>query len=127
MSLHSPMLGAIDAEDADEPTCTLSYIRRRLGRLDFREGRMVKYLGLLIQDRGFPPPLPDMIGSRLVLTVTPRSRWLRPAVDAWLEDTLPPDNAGQVDHVARQAAAAAMDAAAFNLGGPLRLVAGGRP
>jgi hypothetical protein len=126
MSLHSPV-GLSSAEDADEPTCTLYYIRRRLGRPDFKEGRMVKYVGLLIAEKGFPPPLPDMVGKRLVEHVTVRSRWLRHAVDAWLEDTLPPDNAGQVDKVALQAAAADMDAAAFNLGGGLRVIAGGRP
>lgn len=123
MSLHSIVVPP-DENVADEPTCTLYYIRQRLGRRDFKEGRFIKYLGLLIAERGFPPPLPDMIGPRLVDKVTHRSRWLRDAVDAWLEDFLPPDNAAQVDRAAQQAAAADMDAAAQNLG--LRLIAGGR-
>lgn len=107
---------------ATEDTCTIWYVQRRLGRQDYQRARLLKLLDQLIAQMGFPPPLPQLRGGRLTTAVSLSSSWNRPAVDAWLDGQLPPDNGAAVDEQARQAAAADMDAAAANL----RLVAGGR-
>lgn len=106
----------------DEPTCNLFYIRRQLGRQNYGERRMVSYVALLIEQHGFPPPLPTLVRHKLVRGVTVDSRWHRAAVDAWLGDFLPPANFAQVDRAAMAAAAEEMDANAGNL----RLIRGGR-
>ncbi|WP_310532536.1 hypothetical protein [Novosphingobium sp.] len=115
LSLHQP---------DPEPTCTLPWVRLQLGAQELTSGRLVRYVGLLIAERGFPPPLPNF-SQRTGLSdeVTKDSRWIRSAVEAWLLDFLPPANAGAVDAAAMKAAAAEMDAAAGNL----RLIQGGRP
>jgi len=119
VSLHS----FIEERDpTDEHTCSLWYIRARLGRRDYQDKRMVAYVTRLIEAQSFPPPLPCLKGQDLCAAVTAKSRWLRPAVDAWLEDFLPPANAAQVDQAALNAAAHEMDAAAHGL----TLIAGGR-
>ncbi|PNU05824.1 hypothetical protein [Novosphingobium guangzhouense] len=122
MSVHSilPLQGAADAG-----TVSIHYIRRRLGRIDFKDRRIVQYVTLLVRDKGFPPPLPDMVRGHLVEDVTMKSQWLRNAVDAWLNDFLPPDNAISVDNAAKDAAAHEMDQAAACLGN-FRLIRGGR-
>lgn len=114
-----------DGGHADDPaarTCTIWYIRRELGRADYGDGRLVTYVRALVASRGFPPPLPHEKRGHLVEEVTVNSRWLRSAVDAWLDDFLPPEAAASVDRAQRAAAADEMDAAAFGL----RLVRGGR-
>lgn len=122
MAIHFPLSGYPDAAVA---TCGLSYIRQRLGRDDYKSGRMVTYVSRLIEKRGFPQPLPSMSVRKpdLIDGVTVNSRWLRPAVDQWFDDFLPPAAALALDEAARKAAAADMDAAAANLG-RLRVVGG---
>ncbi len=107
---------------ANELTCTIWYVRRRLGRQDYQRIRLIRLIEQLIAQMGFPPPLPQLSAGELVADVTLNSAWNRPAVDAWLDDRLPPENAAALDDQAKAAAAAEMDAAAGNL----RLVAGGR-
>lgn len=103
------------------------YIRQRLGRTDFGNRRIMQYVSLLVRDKGFPPPLPSMVRGALTEDVTMKSQWFRHAVDAWLDDFLPPDNTMSVDAVAKAAAALDMDEAAASLGTrKLRVVAGGR-
>ena len=119
MSLH---LSHRWPDDAAEQTVDIWYIRRRLGCTDYKDRRLVRYVGLLVREKGFPPPLPILVGLTLEDGVTMKSRWLREGVDAWLEDFLPPDNAMSVDRAAMAAAASEMDAAAGNL----RLIRGGR-
>lgn len=121
MSLQS----LIAPDLANEGTVGIWYIRRRLGRTDYKDRRIVRLVSLLIAEKGFPPPLPCLKGKRLMEEVTTHSEWLRPAVDAWLVDFLPPDNAMSVDRAAMADAAREMDEAAGNLG--LRVIAGGRP
>ena len=121
MSLQS----LIAPDDADQSTVGIWYIRRRLGRKDYKDRRIVRYVSLLVAEKGFPPPLPCLKGNTLVDEVTTSSEWLRPAVDAWLDDFLPPDNQMSLDRVAQAEAAAEMDRAAASLGN-LRLIAGGR-
>jgi len=108
----------------DEPTCNLWYIRRQLGRFEYGDRRMVSYVTRLIEQAAFPPPLPTLStrSAELITAVTPHSRWLRVAVDAWLADFLPPAAQVAVDRAAQAAAAAAMDHAA----GQLTLIRGGR-
>lgn len=111
--------------DADEaPTCTLSFIRRRLGRAGYSDRRMVTYVTLLIAERGFPQPLPSMRKGALTSAVTQHSSWLRPAVETWLDNFLPPEAATALDRQAMAAAASEMDDAARSLG--LLRVVGGR-
>lgn len=119
MRFHSS--AAEDRAD-DQPTCNLYYIRRQLGRQNYGDRRMVTYVGLLIDRHGFPPPLPTLVRAGLVTGVTSDSRWHRGAVDAWLDDFLPPDNSAQVDRAALTAAASEMD----NAAGHLQLIRGGR-
>lgn len=121
-----PFRSQLEAAPADdEPTCTLWYIRRQLGRGDYGDRRMVSYVAKLISREGFPPPLPALQRNELTNQVTASSRWIKSAVDAWILDFLPPANAAAVDRVAMAAAAAEMDRAAGNLG-RLTLIAGGR-
>lgn len=122
MSVHASLA---HPSEVDEPTCTLWYIQNRLGRSDYGERRMVTYVTLLIREHDFPPPLPTLRRGILTRDVVARSRWIRTAVDAWLEDFLPPANAEALDKAARRAAADDMDEAARNLG-RLTLVQGGR-
>lgn len=122
VSLHSILTpqGA-----ADQSTVGILYIRQRLGRQDFKNRRIIQYVTLLVRDKGFPPPLPNLVGGRLTEDVTIKSQWFRNAVDAWLNDFLPPDNAISVDKAAQQAAAHEMDQAAANLGN-FRVIRGGK-
>lgn len=109
--------------DADEaPTCNLNYIRRRLGRSDYSDRRMVTFVTQLVDQRGFPQPLPSMRKGMLTGDVTQHSSWLRPAVETWLDNFLPPEAAVALDRQAMAAAASEMDAAAAGLG--LRVVGG---
>jgi len=118
LTLHQP--------DADEPTCTLLWLRRQLGRQDLTPGRFVRMVEALIANSGFPPPLPSFSQSKgLVLEVNQRSCWIRVAVEAWLQDFLPPANACAIDAAAMREAASDLDAAAANLG-KLHLIQGGR-
>ncbi|OYX62715.1 MAG: hypothetical protein B7Y88_13765 [Sphingomonadales bacterium 32-64-17] len=122
--MYQPVL-----DEADEPTVTLSWVRRQLGRTKYGERRIIAYLSLLIDQQGFPPPLPELnlvrdgsAAHTLTSEVRATSIWPRKAVLAWLDDYLPPANAAQVDEMARRDAAADMDSAA----GTLRVVQGGR-
>lgn len=115
---------ARSVRDADEFTCTLWYIRRRLGHTRYSDRKIVKLVTALIEQRGFPRPLPCLKKGELVDAVIPASTWQRPAVDTWLDDFLPPAATAALDAAAREAAAADMDAAAATLG--LTLVNGGR-
>lgn len=120
-------------DDDREPTVSIWWLQRQLGKRDYKDRRLVSYLTLLIDELGFPPPLPDLVLDRrpadggdrplahsVTRKVTTNSRWRRDAVDAWLEDYLPPDNAAALDARARAGAADDMDRNAGNL----RLVAG---
>lgn len=119
MPLRSPLTAA------DHETVGILYIRRRLGQYTYGAGRLCTFVTLLVRDKGFPPPLPLLLHGELTDAVTMKSQWFRHAVEAWLSDFLPPDNAMSVDRAAKAAAAADMDAAAAQLG-KLRLVVGGR-
>lgn len=124
MTFPSQISAAI-ASAEEEPTYTLWQIRRQLGRGDYGDRRMVTYVAKLISTQGFPPPLPSLVKRNLTREVTPNSRWIKSAVDAWILDFLPPTNAAAVDRVAMAAAAAEMDRAAGQLGS-LRVIEGGR-
>jgi hypothetical protein len=123
MACHS-LSGFALATDID-PTCTIWYIQRRAGITDFKSKRTVAYVTKLIEQKGFPRPLPGLNTRRaeLVDEVTPRSKWQRPAVDQWFDDWLPPATTAALDEAARAAAASEMDASAANLG-RLKLVGG---
>lgn len=109
-------------EEADASrTCTLWYVKRELAS-DYSDARFIRYVQKLVDERGFPRPMPALRGSQLVDCVCAQSRFLRAAVDNWLDDFLPPDAHDMADRKARAAAANDMDSAAFGL----RLVKGGR-
>ena len=108
-------------------TCTLWWIRAELGRTDCSDARFVGYVQDLVDSCGFPPPFPSKLkGQDLTRAVTVRSMFRRDAVQAWLDDFLPPDCAARLDDAAHRAAAADLDARAFGLGRPLTLINGGR-
>ena len=134
MSIHvvPPQLPSIAQRidgDPDARTCTIWYVRRELGRIDYGDKRICSYLQKLVDQHGFPAPFPcERKGRRELETrVVPESRWIRAAVDAWLEDRTPPDLGAALDRKARDAAAAEMDAAAGNLSlvGRAQVAAGG--
>lgn len=104
------------------PTVTFWHLKNRFGRGGNGTGWFRNYMQRMVDLAGFPPPLPDMSQRRpgLIRGVTENSRWVRVAVDAWFDDFLPPEVAARLDEVARAAAAAEMDQAAFGL----RLVGG---
>lgn len=120
MSVHSllsahpeqPRSGA----SRDELTYTLWQTAALVGCKRFGKERLVSYLSALIDQHGFPKPLPAPVKKRAVAEVHPASRWRRVAVDHWLDGFLPPDCTAALDDAALQAAAGAMDHAATNLG-----------
>ncbi|MBT0667008.1 hypothetical protein HT136_01330 [Novosphingobium profundi] len=115
MSYHSHI-------HTEASTIGIYAIAKALGRSDYKARRLVSYVSALVREASFPPPLPVLVAQRLEHGVTLKSQWQRDAVDAWLDNFLPPDNALAVDQAAKNAAAAEMDQAAMGL----RLVAGGR-
>jgi hypothetical protein len=114
---HQPV-----AHGNEEPVCSIWYIQQRLGRRDYKIGRLVAYVEKLIDCWNFPKPFPRLKGKSLVCDVSDRSQWPREAVDQWLFDYLPPDTHAALDAAAFATAAKQMDARAGNL----RLVKGGR-
>jgi hypothetical protein len=109
------------ADDPAQPTCTFGYVQGLLGQNKLTPRRMAQYLTALIEQHGFPAPLPALIkGGTLTTGVHPRSTWIRAAVHAWLDGTLPPPIAATLDQQAFAAAAMDMDSRAANL----RLVGG---
>ncbi len=119
----SPAVAAqVMAEDADQ-ACTIWFIAQRMGRAGWGAQRLARYVQQLVDQRGFPPPWPEMVRGRLVDAVRPASKWDRAAVLQWLHDFLPPDAAASANAAARAIAARTMDQAAFGL----KLVKGGRP
>lgn len=117
---HAAPAASAAGGDADDHTCTLWYIQRRFGQTGYSPRRACAFLEGLIADHGFPRPLPRMKSGRVVTGVAAGSRWQRAAVDAWLDDWLPPEAAAARDRAARAAAAHEMDSAAAHL----RLVGG---
>lgn len=116
MSAFSVML----ARHEGAPTCSIYWIKRILGHRR-SDKALIRYVELLIAEQGFPQPLPHLKhGGGLETGVALKSEWLRAAVEAWLEDNfLPPSAAAMLERADEDEAAAAMDAAAFNLGRPL--------
>lgn len=126
---HAPPAAAQGRAD---PTCGLFDIIARLG-VQRHGGRprsvswAARYVQALIDDEGFPKPLPLFDRGKLARDIRPRSRWQRAAVDAWFDEASGPAAAAAIDAAAARDAAAAMDARAANLGAPhLVLHQGGR-
>ena len=116
---YQPLVGA---QVNDQPSCSIWYIQTRLGRGDYKVGRLVAYVEKLIEGWDFPKPFPRMKAKKLVCDVSDKSQWPREAVDQWLFDYLPPHTAAALDAAAAANAAALMDARA----GHLRLIKGGK-
>lgn len=110
------------ANDTEARTCTIWYVKRELGRSDFGDSRLCAYLQALIDQRGFPKPLPTFHRGQLTDEVRISSKWIRADVERWLHDFLPPATTAALDRAALEAAAADMDSAAAGL----RLIQGGR-
>lgn len=109
------------ADEPAQPTCTFGYVQGLLGQNKLTPRRMAQYLTALIAQHDFPNPLPALVkGGTLTTGVHPRSTWIRAAVHAWLDGTLPPPIAATLDQQAFASAAMDMDARAANL----RLVGG---
>ena len=103
------------AHDAAE-TCTFGYVKTLLGHRTMSDARFCRFAQSLVEDHGFPKPFPTMLrNDQITLDVHPRSRWVRSAVDAWVEGWVPPAAAAHIDAKAMEAAAADMDAAATRL------------
>lgn len=69
-------------------------IARSFGLFDNRPDMTVKavcrYIQLQVDRCDFPPPFAHFHGGETIVSVTPRSRFRRDAVDAWFETALPP-------------------------------------
>lgn len=104
------------------PTCDLGYIRRALGKARMSERTFIAFVGALIEQRGFPRPLPDYRRGAIVDVVTRHSSFYRAAVDCWLDNFLSPEAAAAQTAEAARLAAQDMDANAATL----RLIRGGR-
>jgi hypothetical protein len=117
MSLLSHLVADSDAE----PTVTAWWIQRQLGHKG-SDKLLEAFLEGLIAQHGFPEPLPHQKwGGGLDTALNARrSRWLRVAVLAWLDNYLPPEAVVSLDAAHQAAAAEDMDQAAGNL----RLVGG---
>ena len=113
MSVHPIRLLA--AHRADE-TYNLWQTAALVGCRRFGKERLLSYLTALIDQHGFPRPLPAPVKKRAVAAVHPASQWRRVAVDHWLDGFLPPDCTAALDAQALEAAASAMDQAAAGLG-----------
>lgn len=98
---------------------------RRLGRDKWPGGRATSndwrsgHVNGLIANAGFPKPLPDHTGSRIV---NARSRWQLEPVDCWFDGETPADALGHANPADLALHAADMDNRATNL----RVVQGGR-
>lgn len=112
----------VGANGNDEPSCSIWYIQNRLGRRDYKVGRLVAYVEKLIECWNFPKPFPRLKAKEIVCDVSDKSQWAREAVDQWLFDYLPTDAAAALDAAAFANAAAQMDQRAGNL----QLIKGGR-
>lgn len=109
-----------------QATCTLWWIRTALGRTDYSDGRFVAYVQDLVDQCGFPPPFPSKPkGKDMTMRVTPKSIFRRDAVQAWIDDFLPPACAARLDADALRLAADDLDSRAAQLG-RLTLIEGGR-
>lgn len=116
-----PLPSTNNVSPNDAATCSFYYVKSLLGVHRFSDDRTASYLQTLVDEHNFPPPLPTpLVKGRITLKAHPRSRWVRPAVDAWFEGYMPPAAAAAMDAKAMAEAAAAMDANAANL----RLVGG---
>lgn len=129
MARHAPI--PIVGEDADDHSCTIWYIRRRLGRRDYGIDRLTTLIRGLIDQYGFPPPLPYLRANTLTQDPSDKASWIRTVVDQWLLDFLPPEAGVALDAQARREAADEMDARAANLqlgkARGLKVIDGGRP
>lgn len=123
MSIHSSIRGRAIVDDP-EHSCTLGFIKRRLGAT-MSDKRMCAYVTELISKKGFPEPMPAFRCGQLIEHVIPHSRWVRAGVEVWFDNYLPPEAHAAIDAASRAAAADDMDQAATGLG-KLRLVGGGR-
>lgn len=110
------------AEDPQNTTCTPIWIARVLGRKSYSTRRLSAYLQALVDNHGFPAPLPSLAGNKIVTGVHKDSVFMRAAVEQWLADQLTPAAQAALDQGARTDAMAEMD----NAAGSLHLVGGTR-
>lgn len=102
--------------EAPQTTIPTHAVARILGVQARSERWQCRYLDQLIAAEGFPRPLPTLVGGALSHSVNyKRSRWIRAAVQAWLNGTLPSGINAQIEDAEAQAAADRMDAAADTL------------
>lgn len=111
-------ISSLPVRQAPAITYNLSTISARLGTSFASEKWQVGLLTKLIENRGFPKPLPTMRGADIIDHILPRrSRWRRDLVDAWFDGQAEPDALDAVALQEQRAAAARMDAAAAALSG----------
>lgn len=100
----------------DDFTWSLGAVIARLGQLDGPRGPrtvkwMVGHVTGLIDQHGFPPPLPYRGTTR----VQAGSKWLYQAVEAWLGSFMPPGASAAVEAAAMRQAGDEMDEAAAGI------------
>lgn len=117
MSAISRFVRATGRDIEAAPTCNAHWICAQLGYTKKTDACRERYINRLIDDHGFPKPLPhEAHGGGISSEVNAkRSQWVRVAVERWLGDYLPPDSAAALEDDEAAAAAADMDAAAENL------------
>ena len=71
-------------------TYALGALRARLGvEARHKDAWAIRYIQALVDEHGFPAPIPAMIGERLTNKVVARSKWRIEPVDQWFEDQMP--------------------------------------
>jgi hypothetical protein len=78
-------------------TCSIFDIARAFGQHDREIRSLVPYVQARVDTVGFPPPIMDLVKGQPSRAVTPKSRWLRSAVLAWFEGSVPPDTASRAN------------------------------
>lgn len=95
---------------------SLWYVAMRLGLTGRSQQWLLGHVRQLIARNGFPAPFPHyLLDGTARQGVTLASRWLREAVDAWLDGFLPPELADAAAAARLAADAAALDARAAQL------------
>lgn len=101
---------------------SLWYIATRCGVSDRSDNWILNYVRCLVANERFPTPLPSYdLGGRKREGITFHSRWLRFAVDAWFNGTLPPHLVSFNDNAIEARDAARLDQRADELAGAARL------
>lgn len=96
-------------------TVDLFHVAGRLGQAHIPLKRLVRLIDAMVEQEGFPRPLPHLSAGKLTRRPTREAVWPQPAVDHWFEQDLPADIRGAVATAERVAIDSRLSAAAASL------------